>query len=109
MVRTVPGLTNKIDVLKRELDNDFGLWDHVVKGVIDMSSDERASEREREFIKGIRGLLVSSLVREEITARETRDVGSGRRGAKIGAKDLMTEVERVLSRASGGLSLLDRL
>jgi hypothetical protein len=57
----------------------------------------------------VEGLLASSLVRIEIEARETRDVASGKRGTKIGAKDLMTEVERVLSRASGGLSLLDRL
>jgi hypothetical protein len=86
-----------------------GLWGHVVTGVIDISADEKANDREREFVRGVQGLLVSSLVREEVVARETRDVGSGKRGTRIGAKDLMTEVERVLSRASGGLSLLDRL
>lgn len=55
--------------------------------------------------------LVSSLIRKEIDVREAKDVGVGpgpKRG-RIGAKDLMSEVERVLSRAGGGLSLLDRL
>ena len=55
--------------------------------------------------------LVSSLIRKEIDMREAKAVGVGpgpKRG-RIGAKDLMSEVERVLSRAGGGLSLLDRL
>jgi hypothetical protein len=37
-----------------------------------------------------------------------RDIGVGTR-SKITSKDLMTEVERVLTKASGAMSLLERL
>lgn len=60
-------------------------------------------------MKGMNGLVITSLVNEEIRVRETRDVGVGKRGSKITGRDLMTEAERVLSKASGGLSLLERL
>lgn len=54
-------------------------------------------------------LYVSSVVRTEIEARESRDVASDKRGSRLGAKDLMTKVKHVLSCASIGLSLLDRV
>lgn len=54
-------------------------------------------------------MLVGSIVRQEAVARETRDVGAGRGRGKLSARDLMTEVERVLSRSNSGMTLLERL
>ncbi len=54
-------------------------------------------------------MFVGSIVRQEAVARETCDVGVGRGRGKLSARDLMTEVERVLSRSNSGMTLLERL
>lgn len=80
----------------------------VAEGVLRVATQALLDKDESEFIKGVENMLVSSIVRQEAAARETRDVGSGRRG-KLSARDLMTEVERVLSRSNSGMTLLERL
>ena len=41
--------------------------------------------------------------------REAKDVGTQARGGKLKKYDLYTEAERILSKVTGGLSLLERL
>ncbi len=90
------------------VDEDESVMALVANAIIDLAGKPVLVGKDSEFMKGVESMLVGSIVRQESVARETRDVGSGRR-SKLSARDLMTEVERVLSRSNSGMSLLERL
>ena len=98
------------------INQTFSLFDPMIFGkLIDQfanhakTNPDGSFRSESEFIKGVESMLVGSIVRQEAVARETRDVGVGRGRGKLSARDLMTEVERVLSRSNSGMTLLERL
>lgn len=86
-------------------------WDVVSDCVASMMTAKKLSDGCVYFLRSTNMAVANSLEREYSANAErrvtTRDVGAGR--SRVSHKDLMSEVERVLSKASGALSLLERL
>lgn len=99
-VVTVPKLTGNID------------WEVFAQHVESMSKSDALTDGCVYFLRGCSMVIADSLRREmEANAQErrvpTRDAAVGR--GRVSNRDLMTEVERVLTKASGAMSLYERL
>lgn len=77
---------------------------------LDLANRDALSSAESNLMRSFERLLCNSIERmQEANISATREIAVGTNRGRLTAKDLMTEVERVLSRASGSLSLLERL
>jgi hypothetical protein len=74
-----------------------------------VSQPHELSAAEADLLQGFTYCLQKSIERGgRHLVFGLRDIGTGTR-TRLSAKDLMTEVERVLTKASGSMSLLERL
>ncbi len=70
------------------------------------NTDGELSHAESNMLRSFERVLANSIERN-VNASVAGTLGG--RTARLTAKDLMSEVERVLSKASGAMSLLERL
>ncbi len=66
------------------------------------------SHAEGNLMRSVERVLANSIERN-VNASVHGGSAAGRSGVRLTAKDLMSEVERVLTKASGAMSLLERL